>query len=333
MLMYVLLCIIEALLLLAAIIVLAVFADAFLALSVSMALLLLVFFIKPAKRITDKLAQNKLEVVRLENVFEQIRAKMTKTVKSRPRDGLTPAEIYRLMEIIGAVPENRRLIAPMTAMLLDFNRRGFLAFRDADEGLRVALHVKSVSGHKLRAHEVKFWRFISGQGKTFSLSAFTDAVMRFPYLTKRKLRGVQGAVDRLLVRRGLLRRRIRPFGIQLSMTEKGEMAAALWYAYLSSISSHPYVRSYRPQTDEQGKFAKDIMQMLIDATAGGCAAQTAAALMREYVFEPQAIFDEGNYFAAWNETNIAFAGSKTGEDYFFLPLRDFETIAKEISAR
>jgi hypothetical protein len=157
--------------------------------------------------------------------------------------------------------------------------------------------------------------------------------MRFPYLTKRKLRGVQDAVDRLLVRRGLLRRRIRPFGIQLSMTEKGEMAAALWYAYLSSISSRPYVRSYRPQTDAQGAFAKDIMQMLIDATAGGCAAQTAAALMREYVFEPQAIFDEGNYFATWNETNIAFAGSKTGEDYFFLPLRDFETIAKEISAR
>ncbi len=332
--MYVLFCIIEVLLLLGTIILLAVFADALFALIFSMALLLFAFFFKPAKRISDRLAKGRLQVQRNLPAYERICAKVPKNVTMRPRDGLTPAEIYRLMEIIQAVPENRRLIAPMTAMLLDFNRRGFLVFRDADDGLRVALRANAVAKTKLYAHEARFWRFLSGQGKTFSLVAFTDAVMRFPWLTKRKLVSVQHAVDKMLLRRGLLCRRYGKYLVpHLCMTEKGEMAAALWYAYLSNISSHPYLDSYRPQTEEQGRFAEDVQKMLIDASAGGCAAQTAAALMREYVFEPQAIFAEGSYFAMWNDTRTAFAGSKTGEDYFFLPLREFETIAKEISAR
>ena len=64
---------------------------------------------------------------------------------------------------------------------------------------------------------------------------------------------------------------------------------------------------------------------LVDAAAAGCCARAAEALMREYLFVPESLWEENHYFSSLTETRIAFAGSASGESYFFLPLRHFET--------
>ena len=47
--------------------------------------------------------------------------------------------------------------------------------------------------------------------------------------------------------------------------------------------------------------------------------------MREYLFVPESLWEEHHYFSSLTETRIAFAGNASGEGYFFLPLRHFET--------
>ena len=72
-------------------------------------------------------------------------------------------------------------------------------------------------------------------------------------------------------------------------------------------------------------FAADAAQLLVDAAAAGCCAQAAEALMREYLFEPMDLWPETNYFSTLTETRCAFAGTESGEAYFFMPLRRFES--------
>ena len=47
--------------------------------------------------------------------------------------------------------------------------------------------------------------------------------------------------------------------------------------------------------------------------------------MREYLFEPMELWPQTKYFSSLTETRYAFADSDSGETYFFMPLRRFET--------
>jgi hypothetical protein len=317
---------------------LAIFAPLPLAFAVIAALLIAVIFLRPAKRMVQY-RRHRRRIV--ERRFRPRAVPQGLTL--RPADKLTPAELFRMMELLQAVPSDRLAVADFTATLLDLNRRGILTLRatDGDDLLR-ADGMRLICRHNpdkktLAPHEWCLLRMIrraSGSAASIQLSAFADYVNRAPGRFQRDVDAFRRAVDRLLMKKRLigwmtdrksrlprfLRRRIRV------VTPRGEQCAALWYAYLCNICSKPYLDSYQPMPGEgQKRFAAEAERLLIDAAAAGCCARAAEALMREYLFVPESLWEEHHYFSSLTETRIAFAGNTSGEGYFFLPLRHFET--------
>jgi len=316
----------------------AIFAPLPVAFVVIIALLLAAVFLRPAKRIVQY-RRKRSRVV--ERRFHPRTVPQGLTL--RPTDGLSPAEVFRMMELLCAVPKDRHAVADFTATLLDLNRRGILTLRVTQgddflraDGMRIVCR-RDLDIKKLAAHEqclLRLLRRASGPAASIQLSAFADYVSRAPGRCQRDTDAFRRAVDRALMKKRLIgvtrddkstapplfRRRIRV------VTPRGEQCAALWHAYLRSICTKPYLDSYQPMPGEQQQaFAKEAERLLIDAAAAGYCARAAEALMREYLFTPESLWDEHHYFSAMTETRIAFAGTASGESYFFLPLRHFET--------
>lgn len=336
--LYLFFLLLEVVLILVVCLPLAIFAPLPLALPVIVILLLAVIFTRPAKRLCTRLRQRSRQVVR------RYRARAVPAgITLRPGDGLTPAEVFRLMELLRAVPADRRPVADFTATLLDLNRRGILALRVTEgddllraDGMRIICR-PDTDEKKLAPHEVRFLKLLrraSGPASSIQLSAFADYVSRVPGRCQRDTDAFRREVDRALEKKKLfaripadegplprfLRRRIRV------VTPRGEQSAAMWLAYLRSICTHPFLDSYQPrQGEEQKPFADEAEQLLITAAAAGCCARAAEALMREYLFEPADLWSENRFFSALTETRTAFSGTPSGESYFFLPLRHFET--------
>ena len=130
-----------------------------------------------------------------------------------------------------------------------------------------------------------------------------------------------------LVGHGTLRIAVMGFSAEKATDEQ---CAAMRMAYLRNICTKPYLDTYQPRRGEdQRPFADDAERLLIDAAAAGCCARAAAALMEEYLFTPEHLWPEYRFFSSLTETRIAFAGSATGEAYFFLPLRNFEAAIRQ----
>ena len=339
--LYLFFLLLEILLIAAISLPLAIFAPLPVAFVVIITLLLAAVFLRPAKRI----AQHRRRMSR--RVERRFRPRaVPQGLTLRPADGLSPAEVFRMMELLGVVPADRRATADFTATLLDLNRRGILSLRVTRgddllraDGMRIVcrrdLNLKKLAPHEQRL--IRLLRRASGPAASIQLSAFADYVSRAPGRCQHDTDAFRRAVDRSLTKKRLLgvmtdnkstaprlfRRRIRV------VTPRGEQCAALWHAYLRSICTKPYLDSYRPMPgDAQKAFADEAERLLIDAAAAGYCARAAEALMREYLFTPESLWDESRFFSALTETRIAFAGTPTGEAYFFLPLRHFETAVK-----
>lgn len=316
----------------------AIFAPIPVALTVIAVLLLTAIFLRPAKRLCIHIRKNSRTVERR----YRPRA-VPQGLTYRPNDRLTPAEVFRLTEILGAVPTDRLAVADFTATLLDLNRRGVLALRVTDsdditraEGIRVIVR-RDLDIKALAPHEQCLLRLLdraSGPASSIRLSALADFVSRAPGRAQRYTDAFRRAVDHALIRKKMigflregntsvphiLRRRIRV------LTPRGEQCAAMRMAYLRSICTKPFLDTYQPRRGEdQRPFADDAERLLIDAAASGCCARAAAVLMEEYLFTPEHLWPEHRFFSSLTETRIAFAGSATGEAYFFLPLRNFES--------
>ncbi len=336
--LYLIFLILEIVLILAVCLPLAIFAPLPLALVVIVALLLAAIFLHPAKRLVQYRRRKRRVVER------RFRSRaVPKGLTLRPAGKLTPAEVFRLMEIVQAVPADRCAVADFTSTLLDLNRRGILSLRVTDgddllraDGMRIVCK-RDTDMKTLAPHEACLIRMIrraSGSSVSIQLSAFADYINRTPGRYQRDTDAFRRAVDRALIKKRmigrisdqrsrlplLLRRRIRV------VTPRGEQCAALWLAYLRNICQKPFLDSYQPMPGEgQKRFAAEAEMLLIDAAAAGCCARAAEALMREYLFTPESLWDETRFFSSLSETRIAFAGSPSGEGYFFLPLRHFET--------
>ncbi len=314
------------------------FAPPLFALLAGVALLLFLYFARPARTLYRRYR------TKGRRVYRRYHPPAVPTgLTMRPPAPESPAEVFRLMEILHLVPADRLPIADFTATLLDLNRRGLLSIRGggigdllASEGLRVTLR-RDIDEKKLSRHEqifIKMLKAASGPASSVRLSAFLEYVSRSPGRTQRRTDAFRRAVDRALLQKKLLiRMRTRkrtllfPFGRRLTvLSPGGEQLAALWRAYFASITDRPFVDSYRPQTGEPQKpFAKDALTLLTDAAAVGYCAKAAEALMRDYLFDPMDLWEDGIYFSLLTETRTAFSGSEKGEAYFFLPLRDFES--------
>lgn len=337
-LLYLFFLLLEILLITAVSLPLAIFAPLPLALIVIVLLLIAAIFLRPAKRISAAHRRRQRIVERRYRPRGAIQG-----ITLRPSDGLTPAEVFRLMDILRVIPSDRRAVADFTATLLDLNRRGILALRATDgdallraDGMRIVCR-RDIDEKALALHEqllLRLLRRASGPAASIQLSAFADYVSRAPGRCQRDTDAFRRAVDRALTKKHLLgtvpddrstaprflRRRIRV------LTPRGEQSAALWRAYLRSVCTRPYLDSYQPrQSESQQRFADEAERLLTDAAAAGCCARASEALMREYLFEPETIWPEQKFFSALSETRIAFAGTASGESYFFMPLRRFET--------
>lgn len=336
--LYLFFLLLEIVLMLAICLPLAIFAPLPLALVVIVALLLAVIFLRPAKRIVQYRRRRRRIV---ERRFRPRTVPQGLTL--RPAGKLTPAEVFRMMEILQAVPADRLAVADFTATLLDLNRRGILVLRVTDgddllraDGMRIVCR-RDTDIKKLAPHEACLIRMIrraSGSSGAIQLSAFADYISRAPGRFQRDADAFRRAVDRALMKKRMitfmtasksrvprfLRRRVRV------ITPRGEQCAALWLAYLRNLCQKPFLDSYQPMPGEgQKRFAAEAERLLVDAAAAGCCARAAEALMREYLFVPESLWEENHYFSSLTETRIAFAGSASGESYFFLPLRHFET--------
>lgn len=316
---------------------LAIFAPLPVAFVGIVALLLCAIFFRPAARIVQYRRKRSRMV---ERRFPPRAVPQGLTL--RPNDGLTPAELFRLMELLTVIPNDRRAVADFTSTLLDLNRRGILALRVTRgddllraDGMRIVFR-RDLDTKTLASHEqilIRMLRRACGPATSIQLSVFADYVNRSPRRCQRQTDAFRRAVDRSLAKKHLLGvirdnkstapalfRRIRV------VTPRGEQCAALWLAYLRSICRKPYLDSYRPIPGEAQKpFAAEAERLLVDAAAAGCCARAAEALMREYLFTPDTLWEEQHFFSSLTETRIAFAGTPTGESYFFLPLRHFET--------
>lgn len=335
--LYLLFLLIEIALITAICLPLAIFAPLPTAFIIIIALLLAAIFIRPAGRLSRYLR------TRSRIVERRFRPRtVPQNLTLRPRDNLTPAEVFRLMEILGVIPKNRRSVADFTATLLDLGRRGVLALRlsEGDElmradGMRVAIR-RDIGDVKLARHEarlLKLLRRASGPAASVQFTAFADYVGRAPARAHRDTDAFRRSVDRALLQKRILARipdsksslpRILRRRVCV-LTPRGEQSGAMWRAYLRTVCTSPYLDSYQPKPgDAQLAFASEAEQLLIDAAAAGVCARAAEALMREYLFEPEQLWPEYRYFSSLTETRIAFAGTENGEAYFFLPLRHFE---------
>lgn len=338
--MYFLLAAVEILLCAAVIFALAVWADPLPALIISVVLIVCLLYFRPARRLDAKLRADRRQVLRR---FRP--SPVPDHITLRPADRLSPAEVFRLMEILHAVPADRLDVADFTATLLDLNRRGLIALTMSN-GVEL-MHGEGMCAHprrdldvsKLRPHEkllVSMLKKASGPAASVTLSAFADSFTRYPFFSQRKTDAFRRAVDQSLKQRGMLKRvfageRRFPYLLGRRMwllTRTGEQSAAAWRVYCRNICTHPYLESYRPNTAEQKKFAKEAAQLLVDAAACGYCAKAAECLQREYIFDPMEVWHDGQYFCTMTESRTAFSGSKNGEDYFFLPLRDFEAAVR-----
>lgn len=327
----------------AAAVPLALFAPPFAALLLIVGMVLLVYLFRPARRLSAAVRRARRQVSR------QYRpAKALDTITLRPQDKLTPAELSRLMGVLHAVPEDRAEIADLTATLLDLNRRGFLDISaSADETLIGADSIRivcrrNIDSKQLVRHEQIFLRLIndaSGSANSVQLSAFRDYAAHAPRRTLARLDSFRAAVDRRLFRRKLFSR-IRTaerkfpflFGRRITvLTQRGEQASALWHSYIRNICVHPYLDSYAPNTAEmQPGFSAEALRLLTDATACGVCAKAGSAILHEYLFEPSEIWDENKFFSSLSEARTAFSEDAGGENYLFLPLRDFEAPLGEL---
>ena len=319
----------------------AIFAPTPLAFTVIIALLLFAIFFRPAGRIVQyRRRQSRI----VERRFPP--RPVPQGLTMRPHDGLTPAEVFRMMELLHVVPADRRSTADFTSTLLDLNRRGILSLRITRgddllraDGMRIVFR-RDLDTKKLAAHEQRLIRLLRracGPAVSIQLSAFADYANRAPGRCQRAADGFRRAVDRALAQKHLLGTvrdkkpsLLHPLGRRIRVvTPRGEQCAALWLAYLRSICTKPYLDSYQPIPGEAQKpFAAEAERLLIDAAAAGCCARAAEALMREYLFTPESLWEEHHYFSSLSESRIAFAGTPTGESYFFVPLRHFETAIK-----
>lgn len=336
--LYLLLLIPEIILIIAISLPTAIFAPIPVALTVIAALLLAAIFLRPAKRLYLYIRKKSRTVVR------RFRARaVPQGLTFRPNDRLTPAEVFRLTEIVGAVPHDRLATADFTATLLDLNRRGVLALRVTEsdditraEGIRVIVR-RDLDTKTLAPHEQQLLRLLnraSGPASSIRLSALADYVTRAPGRAQKYTDAFRRAVDRALIKKRIigsvrdnkssLPRILRP-RLRV-LTPRGEQCAAMRMAYLQSICTKPFLDTYQPrQSEDQQPFADEAERLLIDAAAAGCCARAAAALMEEYLFTPENLWPEHRFFSSLTETRIAFAASPTGEGYFFLPLRSFES--------
>lgn len=335
--LYLFLLLLEILLIAAVCLPLAIFAPLPVSLIVIVALLLAAIFLRPAKRLVQYWRKCRRTVVR------RFRPRaVPQGLTLRPADRLTPAEVFRLMELLQIVPADRLASADFTATLLDLNRRGILSLRITDgddflraDGMRITwrrdLNLKALAPHEQCL--MRLLRRAAGPALSIHLSAFADHVSRAPGRAQRDTDAFRRAVDRALTKKHLLGKMTdrksklprflrRPIRV---VTPRGEQSAALWHAYLRCICTKPYLDSYHPMSGEpQKQFAADAEQLLVDAAAAGCCARAADALMREYLFTPETLWSEHHFFSALTETRIAFAHNASGEGYFFLPLRHFE---------
>ncbi len=340
--LYLLFLLAEILLLLTVCLPLALFAPPAPALTVIVALLLLAIFLRPAKRLSLSLRARSRHVARRfcpRPVPDHITLCPNAAGKGKP---LTPAEVFRLMEIIGVIPRDRLPVADFTATLLDLNRRGLLSLCMSDDdsllradGMRIVLRhdldVKTLSDHEARF--VRLLRRAVGSASSVPLSAFADFVSRAPAKAHRDTDAFRRAVDKSLSEKKYIMY-IRekkhpgdrfPHSIRV-LSPRGEQAAALWRVYFKNICTHPFLDTYQPRAGEdQRPFAREAAQLLVHAAACGVCSRAAEALMREYLFEPMDLWAETEYFSSLTETRCAFAGTRSGESYFFLPLRKFET--------
>ena len=334
---------IELVLITAVCLPLAIFAPLTAALVIIVAVLTAVIFLRPARRLTLYIREKRRRVVR------RFRPRAVPTgLTLRPAGGLTPAEVFRLMELTGVVPKNRRPMADFTATLLDLNRRGIVSLRMGEgedllrsDGMRVIIR-HDLDIRTLPPHEARFLHLLrraGGPAFSVQLSAFADFVSHSPAAAHRETDAFRRAVDKSLFRKkcfGYLREKKKrtkngvrtllvPRRVRV-ITPRGEQLAALWRAYIRNICTRPFLDSYQPRAGSDMKpFAADAAQLLVDAAAAGCCAQAAEALMREYLFEPMDLWPETNYFSTLTETRCAFAGTESGEAYFFMPLRRFES--------
>ena len=328
----------EIFLTLAILLPLAFFAPPLAALIVSVLWLLLLYLIRPVRTIS------RIRRTRGRAVLRRFRAPASSDrITLRPAGELTPAEVFRLMEIVRRVPKERRHVADFTSTLLDLNRRGILKLQGGsfsgaffgNEGIRIG-YSRHLDLKTLPHHEQIFMKMLyraGGPASSVQLTAFREFVERSPTSVQRRTDAFRSAVDRSLRQKKLLARvRVgkrtlaHPLRRRVWMlTPRGEQAASLWYAYFCNICTHPYMDSYRPKEEGSlGAFAADTERMLVDAAACGCCAKAAGTLLREYLFDPMDLYAETSYFYTLTESRTAFSEEPNGETYFFLPLRDFE---------
>ncbi len=353
-LLYFLLLLPELVLLAAVCLPLALFAPSAVALIVLVGLLCAVIFLRPAKRLTLYIGSNS---DRIERRYKP--KPVPDGITLRPGNGtkndLSPAEVYRLISVTDQIPADRLPVADFTATLLDLNRRGVLTLRltDADDllradGMRIILtESKEVLATLSRQEQcfLKLLRRAGGAAGSVQLSAFTDYVSRSTAKAHRDTIAFRRAVDHSLFDKhciGYLRTHTKTtkkgkkktaFARRRRViTRRGEQLSLMWATYYRNICKSPFLDSYPAHPGdgpEMKPFAAEAERLLVDAAAVGVCAVAADALMREYLFEPSAIFPETHYFSSLTETRYAFAGAESGEAYFFLPLRKFESAIRQ----
>lgn len=349
-LLYLLFLLAELILLLAICLPLAFFAPLGVALVLIVVLLAAVIFLHPAKQLS---LYYKARRRRVERRFRP--RPVPDGITLRPTSpnaaaNLTPAEVFRLMELTGAVPKDRLPVADFTATLLDLNRRGILSMHMSEgegadflpsDGIRIV--IGQINGKKaLAPHEMQFLHLLrraGGPASSVQLSAFAEFVNRSPSAAHRETDAFRLAVDKSLRQKKCLgyikehKKRTKNGVVTTSIprrvciiTRYGEQLAAMWRTYYKNICAHPFIDSYQTKPGAgQKRFADEAEQLLVDAAACGCCARAAEALMREYLFEPMELWPQTKYFSSLTETRYAFADSDSGETYFFMPLRRFET--------
>ena len=311
---------------------LALYAPPLVSLIVIVLLVVGLSFLHPARRISRVIRERQRVVQR-----KYRPAHANSAITLRPGDNLSPAEVSRLMSVLGLIPEDRSLIADLTATFLDLNRRGYLELSSGGgvqllyaDSLTIVLN-RNKDTSKLFPHEQIFLRLLnkaSGAANSVQPPALHEYAQHAPRRVQSMLDAFHTSVDRLLEKRKLFE---HGKGFRsMVLTQRGEQAAALWSSYISNICEKPFLDSYRQtSTEQKDGFADDALRLLVDGASCGVCAKAASALQREYLFDPSEIWDEKQYFYSLSESRTAFSSDASGENYFFLPLYEFETALVE----
>ena len=257
---------------------------------------------RPALRISRKIHAKKRYVLRRGKVkrmnFEYLQ------LSALP----PPACVSRLLEASGKLKPAQGKTAALLSTLLDLNCRGFLEIQTDEEGtVTVILNREQAGREQLLGFEKTLLDTVGRMMRpahSARIAFLVEYAARHCFALQRRADRFARQVDRYLLQQGYLThtlhrtakrsgRHARIARRYLTFTPKGLHTLSLLQANLTRLCHHPDLQSY---PDALPGFEKELERALILGASGGAFRTAREELLREFLFAPQSIWNERQYF-------------------------------------